>query len=321
MRLKAGNPDQCAPIASNAFSLLAYYCCLIGNRFLYLRQQAEMDAEAIDIDSGPALRAARQRHVLVVDDDAADRERVANYLALYVFRVTPAESGKRMMEILRDEPIDLVALETTLRGEDGQHLARRLRETSTVPIIIVTSRAEEADRVMGLELGADDYVTKPFSMRELLARIRAVMRRYPRSEGSLDRSRAVRAYQFAGWTLNVPLRALKSPSGKRVPISNGEFSLLLALLTRPNRNLSRDQLLELSRLRSTDVYDRSIDVQILRLRRKIETDPPRPELIRTERGLGYRLCASVTTAYSTEKPGIGTVRSRCKPAAPLTQGI
>jgi len=269
-----------------------------------------MDGEVTEIGPGATSRAARQRHVLVVDDDAADRERVANYLTLNDFRVTPAESGKRMMEILRDEPIDLVALETTLRGEDGQHLARRLRETSMVPIIIVTSRAEEADRVMGLELGADDYVTKPFSMRELLARIRAVMRRYARSESSLDRSRAVRAYQFAGWTLNLPLRALKAPSGERVPISNGEFGLLLALLTRPNRNLSRDQLLELSRLRSTEVYDRSIDVQILRLRRKIETDPARPELIKTERGVGYRLCASVTTAYSLEKSGIGTVRSQ-----------
>jgi DNA-binding response OmpR family regulator len=276
-----------------------------------------MDTDVIEIDSDVAARACRQQHVLVVDDDAADRERVTNYLTLHDFRVTPAESGKRMMEILRDEPIDLVALEITLRGEDGQHLARRLRETSMVPIIIVTSRGDEADRVMGLELG----VTKPFSMRELLARIRAVMRRYPRSENTVDRSRAVRAYQFAGWTLNVPLRALKASSGERVPISNGEFGLLLAFLTRPNRNLSRDQLLELSRLRSTEVYDRSIDVQILRLRRKIEADPARPKLIKTERGAGYRLCASVTTAYSSEKPGIATVRPRYKPAVVLAQGI
>jgi len=279
-----------------------------------------MDTDLIEIDSGVISRAARQRHVLVVDDDAVDRERVANYLAINGFRVTPAESGKRMMEILRDEPIDLVALETTLRGEDGQHLARRLRETSMVPIIIVTSRTEEADRVMGLELGADDYVTKPFSMRELLARIRAVMRRYTHSESALDRSRAVRAYQFAGWNLNVPLRALKAPSGERVPITNGEFGLLLAFLTRPNRSLSRDQLLELSRLRSTEVYDRSIDVQILRLRRKIETDPARPELIKTERGLGYRLRASVTTVCATARPSSGPVNSKYKSAAPLTLG-
>jgi two-component system OmpR family response regulator len=280
-----------------------------------------MDTDVIEIDSGVTSRAARQRHVLVVDDDAVDRERVAKYLALNDFRVTPAESGKRMMEILRNEPIDLVALETTLRGEDGLHLARRLRETSMVPIIIVTSRAEEADRVMGLELGADDYVTKPFSMRELLARIRAVMRRYPRSESSLDRSRTAHAYQFAGWNLNVPLRALRAPSGERVPITNGELGLLLAFLTRPNRSLSRDQLLELSRLRSTEVYDRSIDVQILRLRRKIETDPARPALIKTERGLGYRLRASVTTVYSTARSGIGPANAKHTSAAPLTMGI
>lgn len=266
-----------------------------------------MNAERIEIDGAVTSQTARQRHVLVVDDDPADRERVANYLALNDFRVTPAENGKRMMEILRDETIDLVALELRLRGEDGQQLTRRLRETSMVPLIIVTSRAEEADRVMGLELGADDYVTKPFSTRELLARIRAVMRRYPRAEISADRNRTVRAYQFEGWTLNVPLHALKSPSGARVHISNGEFGLLLALLTRPNRNLSRDQLLELSRLRSTEVYGRSIDVQILRLRRKIEIDPARPALITTERGRGYRLRASVTALYSGARPVSGTV--------------
>jgi len=280
-----------------------------------------MDTEASEIDSGVAARTARQRHVLVVDDDAADRERVANYLTLNDFRVTPVESGKRMMEILRDQSIDLVALETTLRDEDGQYLARTLRESSKVPIIIVTSRAEEADRVMGLELGADDYVTKPFSMRELLARIRAVIRRCPRSESSLDRSRTVRAYQFAGWTLNVPLRTLIASSGERTPLSNGEFGLLLAFATRPNRSLSRDQLLELSRLRSTEVYDRSVDVQILRLRRKIEINPARPELIKTERGLGYRLCASVTTLYSTERPRLETTRPGYKSSVSLTQGI
>jgi two-component system, OmpR family, response regulator len=273
-----------------------------------LRSLTHMGTEAIGMESAAVHGDARQGHVLVVDEDAASRERVANYLALNDFRVTPAGDAKRMMEILREEPIDLVALELTLRGEDGHQVARRLRETSMVPIIIVTSRDEEADRVMGLELGADDYVTKPFSTRELLARIRAVMRRYRSSEGPPDRSPAVRAYHFAGWTLNVPLHALVSPAGERVPISNGEFGLLVAFLGRPDRILSRDQLLELSRLRSAEVYDRSIDVQILRLRRKIETDPARPKLIKTERGLGYRLCASVTTVRSSTKPDIGKAR-------------
>jgi DNA-binding response OmpR family regulator len=269
-----------------------------------------MDTETIGIDTGETCRATNQGHVLVVDDDAATRDRVANYLALNDFRVTPAENGKRMMEILRDEPIDLVALELTLRGEDGHQLARQLRETSRVPIIIVTSRTEEADRVMGLELGADDYVTKPFSARELLARIRAVMRRYQTSEVTPDRSPAVRAFHFAGWTLNVPLHALRSPEGKRVPISNGEFGLLSAFLSRPQHILSRDRLLELSRLRSSEVYDRSIDVQILRLRRKIEANPARPELIKTERGLGYRFCASVGTVHSATRQDIATRPSR-----------
>jgi two-component system OmpR family response regulator len=264
-----------------------------------------MDTQTIEIDTCAMYRTATKGHVLVVDDDAATRDRLADYLTLNDFRVTPAENGKRMMEILNDETVDLVALELTLRGEDGHQLARRLRETSMVPIIIVTSRAEEADRVMGLELGADDYVTKPFSTRELLARIRAVMRRYRTSESTPDASRAVRAYHFAGWTLNLPLHALNSPVGERVPISNGEFGLLVALLSHPQHILSRDQLLELSRLRSTEVYDRSIDVQILRLRRKIESNPARPELIKTERGLGYRFCAPVTTVRSSAKQDIG----------------
>jgi len=278
--------------------------------------EAHMNREASWIGAGVVFPTPGQRHVLLVDDDAAAGERVANYLTLNDFRVTLAENGKRMMAILGDEPIDLVALELTLRGEDGHQLARGLRETSRVPIIIVTSRAEEADRVMGLELGADDYVTKPFSMRELLARIRAVMRRCQTSENPPDRNRAVRAYHFDGWTLNVPLRALISPAGERVPISNGEFGLLVAFLARPERNLTRDQLLDLSRLRSTDVYDRAIDVQILRLRRKIETDPASPEFIKTERGLGYRFCASVEIVRSAANPSIaaGWSGSRAAPA-------
>jgi DNA-binding response OmpR family regulator len=268
-----------------------------------------MHAEAIGIETGAVYPAPRQGRVLVVDGDAASREQVAEYLTLNDFRVMPAENGKRMMEILHDEPVDLVALELTLRGEDGYQLACQLRESSQVPLIMVTSRTEEADRVMGLELGADDYVTKPFSMRELLARIRAVMRRYRTFESPPDANHAVRAYHFAGWTLNVPLHRLESPAGERVPISNGEFGLLVAFLSRPERILSRDQLLELSRLRSSEVYDRSIDVQILRLRRKIEANPARPELIRTERGLGYRFGASVATVHSSSKLDIATRRS------------
>lgn len=233
-------------------------------------------------------------HVLVVDDDAAVCALVTEYLTQNDFRVTAVNTGKEMMEVLAAEAIDLVVLDLKLRGEDGLHLARRLRESSKIPIIMVTGRLEEADRVMGLELGADDYVTKPFSPRELLARIRAVMRRYQVAEPLPARDEGLRAYRFAGWELNVRLHRLTSPSGEHVSLTNGEFSLLAAFLSAPQRVLNRDQLLDLSRLHSTEVYDRSIDVQILRLRRKIEADPANPELIRTERGAGYVFCAPVT---------------------------
>jgi two-component system, OmpR family, response regulator len=234
-------------------------------------------------------------HVLVVDDDAAVCALVTEYLSQNDFRVTAVSTGKQMEEVLADEAIDLVVLDLKLRGEDGLHIARRLRESSKIPIIIVTGRLDEADRVMGLELGADDYVTKPFSPRELLARIRAVMRRYAVAEPMPGRDEGLRAYRFSGWELNVRLHRLTSPAGAQIPLTNGEFSLLAAFLSAPQRVLNRDQLLDLSRLHSTEVYDRSIDVQILRLRRKIEPDPRNPQFIRTERGAGYVFCAAVTS--------------------------
>lgn len=244
-------------------------------------------------------------HVLLADDDAVIRERVTEYLTVNEFRVTSVDSGKRMMEVLSYEAIDLVVLELKLRDEDGLPLAGRLRATSRIPLIIVTSHAEESDRVMGLELGADDCVTKPFSARELLARIRAVMRRYRAREHSpAQDDDMVRAYRFAGWDLNLRLRKLISPAGERIPISNGEFDLLLAFLCRPERILTRDQLLNLSRLHSGDVYRRSVDTQILRLRRKIETNPQQPKLIKTERGHGYRFCSPVAVVHSTERPSV-----------------
>ena len=264
------------------------------------------------------------KRILVVEDDKDIVELVRYNLEKDGYQVAANSDGSTGLAQIRKTPPDLLILDLMLPKLSGLDICKEVRRDVTLnrlPILILTAKGEEADRVVGLELGADDYVTKPFSMRELLARIRAVMRRYPRSENSLHRSRAARAYQFAGWNLNVPLRALKAPSGERVPITNGEFGLLLAFLARPNRSLSRDQLLELSRLRSTDVYDRSIDVQILRLRRKIETDPARPQLIKTERGLGYRLRASVTTVYATARPSGGPVNSKYKSAAALTLGI
>jgi DNA-binding response OmpR family regulator len=226
-------------------------------------------------------------HVLVVDDDPDVCSQVSDYLGQHDFRVTSVNSGKQMLEVIGREAIDLLVLEARLRSDDGLRLTRNLRETSRMPIVVLSGLIEEADRVMGLELGADDYVTKPFSPRELLARIRAVLRRSQVDAVPPGRDETLRAYRFAGWELNVRLHRLLSPEGRRVEISRGEFSLLCAFLSSPQRILSRDQLLELSRLHCTEVYDRSIDVQIMRLRRKIEVDSATPQFIKTERGVGY----------------------------------
>ena len=227
-------------------------------------------------------------HILVVDDDPAIRQLVSEYLTLNDFRVTAVPTGKEMLEVLGAEVIDLVVLDLRLPGEDGMHLARGLRESSNkIPIIMLTGRLDEADRVMGLELGADDYLTKPFSPRELLARIRALLRRVRAQATVADAIAKVRAYRFSGWELNIGLRKLKSPKGATIELTKGEFSLLAAFLSAPQRILAREQLLDLSRLHNAEVYDRSIDVQILRLRRKIEADPAHPRFIVTERGVGY----------------------------------
>jgi two-component system OmpR family response regulator len=236
-------------------------------------------------------------HILVVDDDPSIRDLVIEYLGDNDMRVSAAASGRQMFEVLDRDAIDLVLLDLKLPGEDGMQLARALRERATVPIVLLTGRTDEADRVMGLELGADDYVTKPFSPRELLARVRAVLRRYQVQATLPERDGARRAFRFSGWELNLRTRRLISPDGAPVGLSNGEFSLLSALCRAPRRVLSRDQLLSMSRLHEAEVYDRTIDVQIRRLRTKIERDPSRPELILTERGAGYRLESDVETLY------------------------
>src|ERR1700687_3046895 len=227
-------------------------------------------------------------HVLAIDDDPAMRELIADYLGENDLRVTTVATGADMEKVLAEHAIDVVVLDLRLGGEDGMQLAKKLRETSEIPIIIVSGRKDEADRVMGLELGADDYVTKPFNSRELLARIRAVLRRYQSaSEMPAARDEGRRAYRFEGWELNLRTRRLIAPDHQRIDLTNGEFSLLQAFCAAPQRVLTRDQLLDLSRLNSAEVYDRSIDVQILRLRRKIERDPSQPQYIRTQRGIGY----------------------------------
>src|SRR5579862_748177 len=236
------------------------------------------------------------RHVLAVDDDPGIRGVIVDYLSRNDLRVTAVADGPAMQEVLAQDVVDLVVLDLRLRAEDGMAIARRLRDESAIPIIMLTGRREEADRVMGLELGADDYLTKPFSPRELLARIRSVLRRR-RPEVQLGRPEGIRAYRFDGWELNLNTRRLRNPDGATVPLSNGEFSLLVILLGAPNRILSRDQLLNMSRLHNDDVYNRSVNTQVMRLRRKLESDRAKPCYIRTERGVGYRFGVPVEIVY------------------------
>jgi two-component system OmpR family response regulator len=232
-------------------------------------------------------------HVVALDDDPSVRGLIGDYLNDNELRATTVASGKEFAAVLARETVDLVVLDLKLPGEDGMQIARKLREKSLIPILMLTGRTEEADRVMGLELGADDYLTKPFSPRELLARIRALLRRARGTATVAETIAKVRAFRFGSWELSVGLRRLKSDDGQLVELSNGEFSLLAAFLAAPQRVLTRDQLLELSRLHNAEVYDRSIDVQILRLRRKIEPNPARPKFIRTARGVGYTFQAEV----------------------------
>jgi two-component system OmpR family response regulator len=248
-------------------------------------------------DSNPQASPALAPHVLALDDDPSVRQLVHDYLVENELRVTTVATGAEFDQVMAREAIDVVVLDVRLQGEDGLQIARRLRETSTVPILMLTGRAEEADRVMGLELGADDYLTKPFSPRELLARIRALVRRARAQATVADAIAKVRAYRFGDWELNIGLRRLKSAQGRVVELTNGEFSLLAAFVSSPQRVLTRDQLLDLSRLHNAEVYDRSIDVQILRLRRKIEVDPAEPQFIKTERGAGYFFAANVELVH------------------------
>jgi DNA-binding response OmpR family regulator len=242
------------------------------------------------VEDGNLGRAA---HVLVVDDDPSTRSMIIDYLGDHEIRVTALANGREIADVMKRETIDLVVLDLRMPGEDGMQIARRLREDSQLPIIMLTGVKDEADRVMGLELGADDYLTKPFSPRELLARIRALLRRARAQQTVADGLQKIRVYRFAGFELNVRLRRLTAPGGSNVPLTNAEFNLLAAFLASPQRVMSRDQLLGLSRLHNDEVYDRAIDVQIGRLRKKIQSEAAASELIRTERGAGYVFLAPV----------------------------
>jgi len=230
-------------------------------------------------------------HILLVDDERDIRDPLASYLSRYNMRITKAENAERAREILAAHSIDLVLLDIMMPGEDGLSLTGFIRATTKVPIILLTAKAEETDRIVGLEFGADDYVVKPFSPRELLARIKAVMRRT--GQGSAVRAPDARAYAFGQWILKTGERELVDQDGVAVPLSSGEYNLLLAFVTHPKRVLTRDQLLDLSQGRELAAFERSIDNHISRLRRKIEEDPKNPMLIRTVWGGGYSLASDV----------------------------
>ncbi len=231
-------------------------------------------------------------HILVVDDHRDIRDPLAKYLGKHGFRVSVAESAAVARRILKQSAIDLVVLDIMMPGEDGLTFCRHLRETGSLPVILLTAMAEETDRVVGLELGADDYVTKPFNPRELVARIKAVLRR-ARSLPHQSRELEGGVIAFDRWRLRVAQRELLAPDDVAVPLSTTEFELLSAFLRRPNMVLSRDQLLDLTQGRQASVFDRSIDNQISRLRKKIEADPKNPSLIKTVWGGGYTFVAEV----------------------------
>jgi len=236
-------------------------------------------------------------HILVVDDDAEIRDLVQEYLQEEGYRVSLAADGTAMQEVLGRTPVDLVILDVRLPGEDGLTLAARLRRESHAGIIMLSRKDELVDRVAGLEVGADDYVAKPFQLRELLARVRSVLRRRSAAPAAPEDPAADRPEKspgksaqrlcFAGFQLHRHTRTVLDPNGAPVELSAGEFDLLLTFLEHPKRALSRDEILDYAHGREAALFDRSIDVQVGRLRRKIEINPQRPELIKTVRGVGY----------------------------------
>lgn len=235
--------------------------------------------------------------LLVVDDDADIRDLLSRYLSEHGFRVLTAGDGAQMREVLAAQAVDLVILDLMLPGEDGLEICRRLRTESELPIIMLTARTDNLERVVGLELGADDYITKPFEPRELVARIRAVLRRSrpeaPLPEPTRGAVSSAGSYRFAGWMLDPDARSLRDAVGRAVELSPGEFDLLLAFVQSPRQVLDRDRLLERTRGGEATPFDRSIDVQVSRLRRKIEDTHLSPNLIQTVRGAGYIFTAKV----------------------------
>ena len=231
-------------------------------------------------------------HLLVVDDDPQLRQLLEEYLSSNGFRVSTAREGRAMWRVLESSRVDLVILDLMLPGDDGLVLCRNLRARSEVPIIMLTARGEETDRIVGLEMGADDYLPKPFNPRELLARIKVILRRV-RVQGETTPLAGLREVRFEGWTLDVTARHLIDPEGVVVSLSGGDYRLLELFLERPNRVLKRDLLIELLQGKEALPDDRAVDVQVSRLRRRLRDDAQDPRLIKTVRGEGYLFSAKV----------------------------
>ncbi len=236
----------------------------------------------------------RSPHILVVEDDREIRTMVSRFLSKNGCRVTVAEDARSMDRALGTARIDLVVLDIMLPGEDGLSICRRLRTTSTLPVIMLTAAGDPVARVVGLEMGADDYVAKPFNPHELLARIKAVLRRATALPDTEDGANDV--VQFAGWQINPISREVRNPEGTRIILTSAEFDLLFTFCRHARRTLTRDQLLDLSQRRAAGAMDRSIDILVSRIRRKIEADPRDPQFIKTVRSGGYVFTPEVTTA-------------------------
>ena len=234
----------------------------------------------------------RQDCILIVDDDPEIRRLLVDYMARNGLAALAARDGREMWQSLERNSVDLIVLDLMLPDSDGLTLCRDLRARSTLPVLMLTARGEETDRIIGIEMGADDYLVKPFNPRELLARIKSILRRTRALPPNLH-PEAARYLCFAGWSLDTAARLLTSPDGVATPLSGGEFRLLRILLEHPNRVLNRDQLTELTQGREAEAYDRAIDVQVSRLRQRLRDDSREPRLIKTVRGEGYVLACTV----------------------------
>ena len=227
-------------------------------------------------------------HIVAVDDEPDIRETLREYLELQEYRVTTAEDGEVLKRVVETERVDLVLLDIAMPGEDGLSLARHLRANTDIPIIMLTAAGETVDRIVGLEMGADDYMAKPVDLRELLARVKAVLRRSTTGRGAApEGEEEAREVRFGRFRLNIDAHKLYGPEGDEISLTSMEFDLLKAFADHPNRVLSRDQLLDMAHNRGWEPFDRSIDIRIARLRRKIENDPAKPQIIKTVRGAGY----------------------------------